>query len=117
MAFPTTARLLLPAPLSMDSALLRTNMESGPVKQAKIKSLQNNRRDLVYRMTGDEYDAFKNWHKTEINRGATYYPWIDLDGTERQVLMVDGKYTDTQVRIADDSPVEYEVAYTVEWLE
>lgn len=117
MPFPTTARLLLPVEIDYRSVLARSQMESGPPKQKKTLSLQPVHHKVRYRLTPDEYDQFLAWYRDEIDYGAQFFTWTDLAGVDRQGRIVDGEVHESQHKIADDAPLEYEIEYTLEVLQ
>lgn len=75
-----------------ESALLRSDMESGPTKQAKIKSavLVTRHAKLLFR-TNAEYQSFINWFSVNINEGADWFTWTDPTSlTVKQARFVSG---------------------------
>lgn len=60
------------------SALQRTDMETGPAKQARVKF-----RPMVARpvkiLLGSlaDYEAFTEWFVTELKEGALWFDWTD----------------------------------------
>lgn len=61
-----------------ESALLRTEMESGPPKQAKVKSrVMVTRPVKMLVMSSADYASFKTWFGTTINEGADWFTWSD----------------------------------------
>lgn len=79
VAFPSYASLLLQGFNEVrESALLRTEMESGPPKQAKIKSrVMTTRNAQIYLKTRADYLAFLGWYSSSINEGADWFNWRD----------------------------------------
>lgn len=61
-----------------ESALLRSDMESGPAKQARIKTtvLVTRPVRLIFR-TKTDYLSFLSWFSTNINEGADWFTWTD----------------------------------------
>jgi hypothetical protein len=93
MAFPTYAKLLHePYRVQREPAVLRTDMESGPPKQAKLKSRVMVTRELAYAFGSiTDYTNFLTWFKTDINRGASWFDWTDpVDGVVKQARIVAG---------------------------
>lgn len=96
----------LPAPLGAvafegDSSVLRTNMESGRVRQRRIASMAPRRTDLRWLMTDDQHAIFCAWHKFKISEGADSFT-INLPvkggvGNLQTctVRIVDGLYSDS----------------------
>lgn len=61
-----------------ESALLRTEMESGPPRQAKVKSLVMVQRPVQLQIdTGANYALFITWYGTTINEGADWFDYTD----------------------------------------
>lgn len=77
--FPVSAVLLQDGfGIERDSAVNRTSMEDGMVKQLKMKSRVLVARSVKYgfRLKAD-YLAFIVWYQTDINEGADWFDWID----------------------------------------
>lgn len=75
--------------------VLRTDMESGPAKQATSASLAVVTRPMMYAADLAGYQAFKSWLKT-IHYGADWFLWTDpIDGLAKQARIVGGKYRAT----------------------
>lgn len=77
--FPSYARVrMTPFSEKRETALLRSEMESGPPKQAKIKSRVLVERTLSITLTSRaDYDAFITWFSVTINEGADWFSWTD----------------------------------------
>ena len=61
-----------------DSGLMRTDMETGPAKQVRIKSLVMVTRPVKIRLESlVNYQAFVVWFSTNINEGADWFNWTD----------------------------------------
>lgn len=61
-----------------ESALLRTEMESGPPRQTKIKSrVMVTRPVAILLESGTDYQSFLAWYKTTINEGADWFDYVD----------------------------------------
>lgn len=78
-----------------ESALLRTEMESGPPRQTKIKSRVMITRQVVIEIdSGANYAAFKTWFGTTINEGADWFTWTDpVDSTSKSARFVGGGFS------------------------
>lgn len=65
------------------SALRRTEMESGPPKQAKVMSrVMVSRRAVIRLASKADYLLFKTWFASTINQGADWFDWSDpVSGT------------------------------------
>ena len=75
-----------------ESALMRTEMESGPPKQAKIKSRVMVTRPVTIRVnTLADYQAFVVWFSDTINEGADWFDWLDpISNTTKQARIQGG---------------------------
>ncbi len=75
-----------------ESALLRSETESGPPKQARIKSRVLVTRAVRLRLeTKANYLAFVAWFSTNINEGADWFLWTDpVSGTVREARFSEG---------------------------
>lgn len=61
-----------------ESALLRTEMESGPPKQAKIKSkVMVSRTCNLYIDSKDDFESFEQWYSETLNEGALWFTYSD----------------------------------------
>lgn len=92
--FPSYATLLLQGFNEVrESALMRTEMESGPPKQAKIKSrVLTTRNAQVYLKTKADYLSFRSWYSS-INEGADWFSWRDpVTGTTVQARFAGGGF-------------------------
>lgn len=117
-AFPTYGKLLLTefaeAP---ESALLRTEMESGPPKQAKIRSRVMVRRSLAMDYSMAEYTTFKTFFRTTINGGADWFDWVDpLDGVTKLARIVAGNpaYNAQPYTYSEGAPLRWKVTFALE---
>lgn len=92
--FPAYAKVLFDGfGENPESAVLRTEMESGPKKQAQVRS-----RALVVRpmrclfTSKADYLSFETWFRTDIKRGAVWFDWTDpVSGTVKKAQIVNGK--------------------------
>jgi hypothetical protein len=115
MAFPSGARLLVSGFVEeYGSVLERTDMESGAIKRAQVKSLQLVRRTVTYRCTGAVREDFETWYTTEINRGVNSFSWVDWRGNAKTVHMADGTYKVAPVKKEDNSEIEYDISFDIE---
>ena len=91
--FPTYAKILASGYAEQrESALLRTEMESGPPKQAKIKS-----RVMVVRpvnvliQSRADYLSFVDWFVEDLNEGSAWFDFTDpVTNTVKQARFVGG---------------------------
>lgn len=76
-----------------ESGLLRTEMESGPPKQLKIKSRVLVTRPVRLRVENNtNYLAFLAWFATTINQGADWFDWTDpVTNTTKSARIVGGE--------------------------
>lgn len=97
---PAYAKILLAGFAEQrESALLRTEMESGPPKQAKVKSrVMVTRPATISIETKADYLSFVDWFAHDINEGAAWFDWTDpVSGTTRQARFVGGGLDATPV--------------------
>ncbi len=89
--FPAYAAILLDGFAEQrEPALLRTEMESGPPRQTKIKSrVMKTRPVKILLDSRDDYLSFETWFATTINEGADWFDWADpVSGTTKSVRFV-----------------------------
>lgn len=74
------------------SAVLRSEMESGPPKQAKILSRVLVTRSVVFMLDSlADYNSFLAWFRDDISRGAAWFSWTDpVDGAAKLARIVGG---------------------------
>lgn len=98
--FPTYARILFDGyNQQRASALMRTEMESGPPRQAKVRSrVMLTRSVKIYLASKADFQAFEAWYANDCSLGATWFSFID-PVTKSTVLarFVSGGYTATPV--------------------
>lgn len=77
--FPTYAQIMVDGySLKRESALLRSEMESGPPKQAKIKTRVMVKRSIkIYLDSYTNYQNFMTWFANDINQGADFFDMPD----------------------------------------
>ncbi|MEK6592600.1 MAG: hypothetical protein AABZ67_05900 [Pseudomonadota bacterium] len=77
--FPTYAKLLHEGyRRARQPAVLRTDMETGPAKQAKIVSRVMIVHEVQYAFgTIADYQNFLIWFRDDIARGAGWFDWAD----------------------------------------
>lgn len=91
--FPSYAKILRDGfAVKRESALLRSEMESGPPKQAKVRSRVMIERPVrVIVETLADYNSFVTWFSTTINEGNDWFDWTDpVDGVTKAVRFVGG---------------------------
>lgn len=76
---PTTAKILFDGfSEQRESALMRTEMESGPPRQVKTKSRIMIRRPVSMLFSSKaDYLSFLSWYSTDIKDGADWFQMID----------------------------------------
>lgn len=79
--------------VTRESALQRTEMESGPPKQARVRSRVMVRRAVTVRLaTKSDYLAFLAWFSGSIAEGASWFDWPDpVDGQTKPARIVAGE--------------------------
>jgi hypothetical protein len=96
--FPSYAKLLLNGyQQQRESALLRTEMESGPPRQAKIRSrVMLTRTVNIYLSTLANFQAFESWYANDLKLGSAWFNFPDpVSGATVQARFVGGGYTAT----------------------
>ncbi len=89
--FPNYASLLFDGFAEQrESALLRTDMESGPPKQAKVKSrVMITRTVTIWLRSKADYQSFVTWFSVTLGEGAAWFDFADpVSGTTRQARFV-----------------------------
>lgn len=78
-----------------EPALLRSEMESGPPKQARVRTrVMITRPVKVWLSSLADYQAFIAWFRDDIAEGADWFDWVDpVDGTTKSVRFVGGGIT------------------------
>lgn len=78
-SFPSYAKILSTGfSEKRESALLRTEMESGPPKQARIKSrVLVERAVAILLMSNADYIAFVAWFSEALNEGVAWFDFKD----------------------------------------
>lgn len=92
--FPTYAKLLFNGfAVEQAPAVRRTNMESGPPKQAKILSRVMVTRAVTYKISSAaDYTSFMVWFNTTLGYGVSWFDWTDpVDSVVKTARIVDGK--------------------------
>lgn len=92
-SFPAYARVLIAGfGEQRESALLRTEMESGPPRQVKIKSrVMVTRRVNIYLGSKADYNSYVAWFRDTIHEGADWFDWLDpISNTTKSVRFVGG---------------------------
>jgi len=94
--FPSYAQILFDGfSQERESALIRTEMDSGPPRQAKIKSRVMLTRNVnIYLDSKTALANFEEWYQDDINYGASWFDFVDpISGSTVQARFVGGAYT------------------------
>lgn len=80
---------------SRDSAVLRTDMESGPPKQVRIKTrVMVTRQAKLFLNSKANFQAFETWFVNDLQGGALFFDMKDpVSGATVQARFTDGIYT------------------------
>ena len=80
-----------------ESAILRSDMESGPPKQAKVRSKVMQTRTVNIYIEGlSNYLAFQSWFSSDLNEGASWFSYSDpVTSSTISARFVGGGYTAT----------------------
>ena len=92
-AFPSYAKIALSGFAEQrESALLRTQMESGPPKQAKVRSRVMVTRPVTILLGSlSDYQSFITWFSQTIHEGADWFDLTDpVTGTTKSARFVGG---------------------------
>ncbi|HFD81045.1 MAG TPA: hypothetical protein ENK05_11755 [Gammaproteobacteria bacterium] len=119
-AFPSYGKLVLqdygetPNP-----AVLRTEMEGGPPKQAQILSRVMVIRPVTMIYSASEFASFKTWFRDQIARGADWFDWTDpVDGQLKQARIVSSQqqpsWQATPFTESPGAPLSWEVRMQIE---
>ena len=94
--FPSYAKILFSGySQQRESALLRTQMDSGPPRQARIKSnVMLQRTVKLYFSSKSDFQAFETWYQNDCNFGAAWFNFTDpVSGSTVTARFMDGGYT------------------------
>lgn len=77
--FPSYAKLLFDGYSEQrESALIRTEMESGPPRQSKVRSRVMVRRSVSILFSSKaDYQSFLSWYANELSEGASWFNMTD----------------------------------------
>lgn len=92
-AFPSYASIALTGYAEQrESALMRTQMESGPPKQAKVRSrVMVTRPATILLASLSDYQSFVLWFAQTIHEGADWFDFTDpVDGATKSARFVGG---------------------------
>lgn len=105
-SFPSYAKILLSGyQQQRESALLRSDMESGPARQSKVRSrVMITRTCNIHLSSLSDFQAFETWYSTQLNEGSSWFSYIDpIDGSSKQARFVGGGYTSMPLGLANGS--------------
>lgn len=91
--FPSYAKVLIDGfAEKRESALLRSDFEAGPPRQARVRSLPLVTRPVQIHLDSlADYQSFKTWFATDLNEGAAWFSWTDpVDGVTKNARFVGG---------------------------
>lgn len=97
---PNTAKILFDGFAEQrESALMRTEMESGPPRQTKVRSRVMVRRSVSILFSSKaDYQSFLSWYANDINEGASWFDMTDpVSGTTINARFVGGGLTGSPV--------------------
>ncbi len=116
MSFPTYGKHLLPYLVKPAPLMRRTEMETGPAKQARIAQSRPVKRECRYQFTATEFGSFNTWLDTEGAEG--WFDWDDpQDGATKQAMVTLGGYEAEMVPTSDGSEMDWIVNLTLETYE
>jgi len=95
-----------------ESAVMRTEMESGPPKQRKRSSRQMVSRNVSYIAMGDsEYIGWKEWF-AQTGLGADWFRWLDpVDRQIKPARIVGGEY---EAKVMTWATKAWRISFTIE---
>lgn len=78
-----------------ESALLRTEMDSGPPKQARVKSKVMLVRNVkIHLQSKSDFANFETWYDDDLDQGSAWFDFIDpVSGSTISARFRDGGYT------------------------
>lgn len=100
--------------VTRESALMRTEMESGPPKQAKIKSkvMVTQAVNFLFHTRAD-YQSFETWYANDISYGSDWFDYPDpISQTTIQARFKNGGYKSSPLSpIMDKWKITAEIEY------
>ena len=94
ITYPSGGRLMT-GPLTESPAkhILRTEFESGDIKQTRLSQKQRMVQKMTFVYTNDEYTTFKAWHRDTALMGALKFDFADpQNDTVRDYRIIEGRY-------------------------
>lgn len=101
--FPSYAKLQMSGySQQRESAIMRTEMESGPPRQAKIRSrVMLTRNARIYLSSKADFQSFESWYANDCNLGAAWFNFTDpVSGNIVQARFVGGGYSAQPIGVA-----------------
>ncbi len=97
--FPSNGKLLSSAYSEKNTAsVYRTQMESGPPKQARRQSMTLEMHQVTYLFSNADYISFKTWFHTTVQQGALWFNWTDpVDSVVKDARAVNGDFASTPI--------------------
>ncbi len=120
MAFPTYGTTLLAGFAGQpESVVSRTEFETGPAKQYKLKSQTGVRRDPAIQYSDSEFASFESWFRgAECNWGAGWFDWTDpRDGQTKTARVFGGDYQYRSESSGEGGPLHWVVTLQLEVME
>lgn len=93
--FPSYAKILFDSySRKKESALIRTEMDSGPPKQAKFQSkVMLTRSVKIFFNSKADFINFETWYDTTLDQGSGWFDYVDeLSGATILARFVNGGY-------------------------
>lgn len=98
-----------------ESAVLRTDMETGPPKQAMLRSRVMVKRNITMLYTKSEYQSFLTWFRDTTARGANFFFWTDpRDGVSKLARIINGEYEARSYVATEGADLSWEVSLQLE---
>ena len=94
-SLPSYAKILFDSySRKKESALIRTEMESGPPKQAKFQSkVMITRNVKIYFASKADFINFETWYDTTLDQGSGWFDYVDeISGITVSARFVNGGY-------------------------
>lgn len=105
-SFPSYASIMLNGyEHQRESALLRTTMESGPPKQARIRSRVMVTKSCIIKLKSlNDFESFEQWYANDLNEGALWFTYFDpISELIKTARFVDGGFKATPMASAQGS--------------
>lgn len=115
--FPSYAKLLVEGFEEIPGdVLIRTAMEDGPPKQAKIRYREMISRPVNYRLVSKtDYNSFMTWYRTTINNGSDWFTWTDpVSGSSKNARIIKGSFKSCRPLIGRNLNGAWTVSFTLE---